>query len=219
MLEFNLNLVPHIDNEGELKERAETIRATSVSLEMHIFLSAADASLLIKWLEEGFPPSAIMTAIDRVAQKRQQKRGRQRFTLKSCQRELKKLLKIQEKLTTPEPKHGFDAFIEDVKDMDITKELRDAKRDLIRKLQNLAENSMEREEQATSAINACRLFQERAWTSAQIEEESLLMAAEEELEPLRDMLGETIYRDALKEHMRNSSVALSIMHSLPCGQQ
>ena len=28
--------------------------------------------------------------------------------------------------------------------------------------------------------------------------------AEEELEPLRDMLGETIYRDALKEHMRNT---------------
>ena len=45
--------------------------------------------------------------------------------------------------------------------MNITKELRDAKRDLIRKLQNLAKNSMEREEQATLAIDACRLFQEK----------------------------------------------------------
>ena len=77
---------------------------------MVLFLSAADASLLIKWLEEGFPPSAIMTAIDRVAQKGSNKEE-DNASRSNHVRRIKEIAKIQEKLTTPEPKHGFHASL------------------------------------------------------------------------------------------------------------
>jgi len=204
-MEFSLDHLLHIDVTEDLKDNAETIRAyLSAARDGAIFLSAADAALLVQWLESGLPPAAIMTAIDRVAKRRQAKISRRRFTLKACQGELNKLLKINEKKPETKSEHGLHGLISQIRSMEIPTQLRPAKMSLINDLKSIASSGKKREEMATTAINSTRLFQDHAWEKAQNNAEDLLIAAETELEPLKEMLGIPLYREALTEHMRNA---------------
>ena len=188
-----------------LRDKAETIRAyLSAARGGAIFLSAADAELLVSWLQSGIPPAAIMTAIDRLAKKRQSKLSRRRFTLKSCKGELNKLLKIKKVPKQLNQHNGLATLAQQIKSMPIHVELRSFKADLINQLLEISKQEKDRDEMATTAIDACQRFQDAAWQQAQEESELLLIAAEDELEPLKEMLGAALYKEALTEHMSNT---------------
>ena len=80
----------------ELAPLAEEIRAYLVEARGGApFLSAADAQLLLDWLDACVPVPLILASIDRVAARRRKKRVRSRLTLSACRGEVNKALKRQ----------------------------------------------------------------------------------------------------------------------------
>ena len=80
----------------DLRQQAGEIRDYLVEVRGGApFLSAADAQLLLDWLEQEIPIALIYAAIDRVSARRRKKRVRSRMTLKACKGEVNTALKKQ----------------------------------------------------------------------------------------------------------------------------
>ncbi len=72
-------------------DAAEAVRAYLVAIRGGApFLSGADGRLLLLWLDQGVPLPIMLSCIDRVAARRQQRHARSRLTLTRCKSEVRK---------------------------------------------------------------------------------------------------------------------------------
>ena len=189
------------------QEKAENIRAYLVLVRGGApFLSGADSTLLIRWLDEDISIAAITTAIDRVAARRRAKRVRSRMSLNVCKGELKKILghKTKTPKNLKEIKNvGLDGLVESIRSLHVPKELLALKTELCRKLSALSKEEGPTEPIANKAIQACRDFHEKAWLQSTEQHEKLQIQSEEELSSLQNLLGAQHWREMVEEVMRD----------------
>lgn len=169
-------------------------------------MSGADCRLLIQWLDDEVPITAILTTIDRVSDKRRKKRVRTRLSLNACKGTLNRLLgkAAKPKATQTVEITPIEQWLKQVYTMPVSKDLIHARQQLWERCQrHIQNNSHTLSQMASELINAGRLFQESAWEAAFDEHIQLQAKAEAELSPLRTLLHGQAWKDAVEEVMRD----------------
>lgn len=204
-------------------QACEEVRAFLVALRGGgPFLSGADARLLVEWLDQGVPVSAILAAIEAAADRRARRGVRTRLSLSSCQGELKRRLKklgsaplpaIPAAPTAPgRAWPALAALAEEIRSMPVDPALVSARAALADALATLAQGrdlsgsplgDPSDEQVARQAIRACRAFHEASWREATEEREALLAAARNDLSALADVLSEEALTAAAEEVARD----------------
>ncbi|MEC7984740.1 MAG: hypothetical protein VX278_06230 [Myxococcota bacterium] len=196
-----------LDIPEQHQEKAEEIRAYLVLVRGGApFLSGADCTLLVKWLDEKVSIAAITTAIDRVAARRRAKRVRSRMSLNVCKGELRKILGHKTKTPKelkPIKNVGLKGLVQNLRRLDVPTSLSTAKQVLVQTLTNLSQNDGDLETLAKKAIKGCRDFHETVWRICEDQHEQLQLQSEQELASLRNLLGEQHWREMVEEVMRD----------------
>jgi hypothetical protein len=204
----------------ELSPLAEEIRAYLVDARGGApFLSAADAQLLLDWLDARVPVPLIIASIDRVAARRRKKRVRSRLTLSACRGEVRKALKRQaarnsaglvlsdpEPARTPTSHHHIRALrelIKELEDTEVDSELRTTWTTLIETLRELSHHESSLDDCTRSAMSAIRIFHRDAWDAMSAHHSSLRDAAREELASLQGAVSDRIFLELLEEAARD----------------
>ncbi len=185
------------------------------------FLSGKDGRLLVDWLESGVPVSAILIAIEKVAERRQARRTRAPFHLDECTATLRKLLRhrparmqrSKERVdlgarlaSTPNaagamPDGGWGA-------------LTGSEEALVQQtLQRLSlVSGRDPEECARAACALVREFHEELWSLMASQHEGLFAEARQQLADLSHLLGaemETAVRERARQMVRARHPQLS----------
>ena len=181
------------------------------------FLSAADAQLLLEWLEQDVPVALIYAAIDRVSARRRKKRVRSRMTLKACKGEVNSALKKQASrhtagvvpLETPTEEETdsnslvLQTLVAELSDKPVHPLLSDRWIRLIRSLDELSRESLSVEDRIARTLRLTRDFHRDAWDLMQAHHNELRAAAEEELAHLQGVVSDRIWMDLLEEAARD----------------
>lgn len=151
------------------------------------FLSAADGRTLVQWLENGIPVTSILRAVEVVSERRIARRSRAPFHLEDCDATLRKILK---------GKLGTSASAAPPSTEDTHPLAEEALQKLLAIPPGKAEVRLE------MACQIAREFHEALWDSLAPEHPELIAAATEELEDLRELLGDSGLRRAAEERAR-----------------
>ena len=187
---------------------AEEVRAFLVTARGGApFLSAADGRLLVSWLDEGVPVTAVLAAIERVAKRRAGRRMRTRLTLGACKSEVKKLVKRTSTPTSAVPRGAeavagtsLGAQIASWAAVPVPSELTSLRSQLVEELRAASTSP-----DSTAAAMACvRRFHERHWEATAAEHASLRRAARDELAGLEEVVSAKVFADLLDEHVRQT---------------
>jgi len=202
--------LPSSTKPRSIQDDAESVRAYLVEIRGGApFLSAAVGRLLIRWLEDNISATAIMAAIDHVADGRRKKRGggkppRGRLTLVSCRRQ------VEKRASHPSQAPATDAidlsdWCEALRAMEVPPALHTPRDALVRSVQSIAAAG-DPDALARAATQACRAFHAAAWDAAQPEVEDLRTNATAELASLRTILDEAAFSQAVeavaRDHVR-----------------
>ena len=192
--------------EPNLEEKAEEVRAYLVAVRGGApFLSAADGRLLVRWLEQGISVARILASVDEMAEKRRKKMTRGRLTLTACRRSIDGRTASKHAQTEPkETTHcvDFTEFLQALNDMAVPPTLEFARRALIDEIQRV-DRATDPEYAATTAVAACRRFQEHAWNTAESEHRNLRNEALESLSALKSILNPAALEAAVDEIARD----------------
>ncbi len=184
--------------DGVLAARAEEVRAYLVALRGGApFLSGPDGRVLVAWLEAGVSIAAITAAVDRVAERRRQKRRKSRLTLWACRGELDRM-RLE---SAPAAGGGLAGWIAELEAANLGDEAIDARAELVQSLRALESGSIEA--RAERAIAAIRRFHESVWQALGEAREGLEDEARRELGALLDDMEETKARAAIEEVARD----------------
>ena len=193
-------------SEPNLEEKAEEVRAYLVAVRGGApFLSAADGRLLIRWLQQGISVARILASVDEMAEKRRKKMTRGRLTLTACRRSIEgRTASKTSKSETDEtiPRIDFTEFIHELVRMEVPATLEVARSTLVREIQQVHQ-STDPEYAATTAVAACRRFQERAWSETESEHRVLRAEALESLSALKNVLSPAALDAAVDEIARD----------------
>ena len=168
-----------------------------------LLLSAMDGRLLVEWLDAGVQPALIVTALERVAERRRRRRVKAPLSLKSCKGEVKKLRKkglggrMSAGHLTPPSDETSSAL----------------RGDPLASLANAALEALDAlptgaaEERAEAALAIVRRFHLDAWEASTAEHPALRALAETELTELREKMDavawdaavESVARDTLRQ--------------------
>ena len=197
---------PPTQTSTTLEEKAEEVRAYLVAVRGGApFLSAADGRLLVRWLEQGISVARILASVDEVAEKRRKKMTRGRLTLTACRRSVEgRRPSKPTPLATNEPKPtiNFSEFVHELEAMTVPPNLYKTRLALIEELKSLG-GSHDPEYAATTAVAACRRFQERAWLAAEEEHTELRTQARDSLAALKNVLNPAAFEAAVDEVARD----------------
>ena len=183
------------------------------------FLSGADVRLLVQWLDDEIPVAAILCAMDKVALKRREKRVKTRMSLNVCKGTLNKLLfrkeAVEQSLTQVDEekeiafpglllwaqkiKKSLPQLIEEYPQGNFAKE----QMEMIRSLEGLAHQNLNRDDTASKAIALISDFHEQAWREYGCHQSDFIVEAEEELENLRNFLTGSRWNEAVEEVARD----------------
>jgi hypothetical protein len=176
--------------------RAEEVRAYLVTLRGGApFLSGPDGRVLVAWLEAGVSIAAITAAIDRVAERRRQKRVKGRLTLWACRGELDRL-RLE---PAPAVASGLEGWIVELERADLRPI--EARAELVGTLRAIEAGAIEA--RADHAIAAVRRFHESVWQSLGEGRADLEAEARQELGALLDGMEESKARGAIEAVARD----------------
>ena len=176
-----------------------------------LLLSAMDGRLLIEWLDQGVQPALIMTALERVAERRRARRVKAPLSLRSCKGEVKKLRKkslaghLSAAHLTPPAEETTVALSGDP--------LAALAKAALEALDRLPSGAVE--ERSELALQIVRQFHLDAWQASTAQHVELRAAAETELHELRDKMDpvawdaavESVARDTLRRRYPMLSAA------------
>ena len=173
-----------------IADRAEEVRAWLVARRGGaIFLSPADARLLAEWLAEGVAVTAILRAIDRIADRRLARRTRGALKLVHCKAEVRR----QVKAVLGPPPADLAARL-DGGDPD------PRVRETLTAIAAL--DDPDPEGRARAACGIVRRFHESIWDGLGEGRAAILADAARELEDLKDLLSEAEFLAAIEERAR-----------------
>jgi hypothetical protein len=177
-------------HEDKSREDAERVRAHLVSLRGGApFLSSVDARILQVWLEDGTPVARILEALETVARRRQARRTRTPFTLKSIAATLRKTRKARPAVA---PTHSLEPLASALRASENADER--ALAEEMASLEGSGESLVER-----ALELACR-FRERAWDRA--DKDHLRAEAAKDLRDFADQLSEKRFDEVVEEVAR-----------------
>lgn len=151
------------------------------------FLSSADGRTLVQWLENGISVTSILRAVEVVSERRIARRSRGPFHLEDCEATLKKILK---------GKLGSSASVESPR----SEETHPLAEQALQRLRAIPPGAPEA--RLETACQIAREFHEALWDSLSPEHPELIASAEEELQDLRELLGDSGLRRAAEERAR-----------------
>jgi len=146
------------------------------------FLSSRDGRLLVRWLDSGVSVAVIAVALDRVAQRRRQRRSRTPLSLDACRGEVKKLEKERAIRVVAAPAVPAVVTLE---------RATDPEGEALSALDALFAGPRSEEDPsalADAAMAVVRRFQERIWEASAQVRTALLAEAEAELQDMKALL-------------------------------
>jgi len=165
-----------------------------------LLLSAMDGRLLVEWLDAGVQPALIVTALERVAERRRRRRVKAPLSLKSCKGEVKKLRKkcvggrVSGAHLTPPVQETAAAL----------------RGDPLAALAMAAVGALDAlpagvaEERAEAALTIVRQFHLDAWDASAREHNALRAMAEAELTELREKMDAVAWDSAVESVARDT---------------
>jgi hypothetical protein len=202
--------LPPSHNPPSIRADAESVRAYLVEIRGGApFLSGADGRLLVRWLEDGIPASAIMAAVDKAAERRRRKRGngkppRGRLTLVGCRGLVEK---SRQTCPPPRAEAAFDLgpYCTELRAMSVPTNLSAARDALVRAVAAIPAGA-NADAIAKAATQASRTFHTAAWEATEAEAADLRAAATEELAALSSILDTAAFDQAVdavaRDHVR-----------------
>ncbi|MFH1466835.1 MAG: hypothetical protein ABIO70_20800 [Pseudomonadota bacterium] len=160
-----------------------------------LLLSGVDARLLVAWLESGVSTGIISLALERVTERRRERRVKARLCLDACKGEVKRLLEkgapgrpaapVRPLAAIDPPAGGLEALAEAA----------------VEALDTLPPGDPATRAEAGMAI--VRVFHRQAWEAAAAEHAALRAQAAEELAGLREGMDEGHWEGAVEEVARD----------------
>ena len=194
---------------------AEEVRAYLVTVRGGApFLSAADGRLLIEWLDQGIPIAVVLSAIERTAHRRANKRRRTRLSLGACKGEVKKLFQLQTNppaapaggasSAKPAAASVLDREADRIAGLQVPDQATHARTTLVAALRALAVRSTPASDVSAEVASAVRAFHETLWAETSELQSAFRRQATEALAPLESVVSAKVFADLVDEHVRQA---------------
>ena len=190
------------DPTDPMAEAAEQVRAYLVTLRGGApFLSSADARLLLGWLDQGVPVPLILGSLDRVAERRRQRRSRGRMSLTSARRTVEKAW------GTPQPGVGLRALGPAAAALDawldaVAEPGDPAVAGLVTAARDRVAEGGALEALIADLGAACRRFHAAQWQADPARQEALVLAARGDFASVKDKVSDAVFADLVAEAAR-----------------